>query len=147
MNTITPLGGLVLETLSPLQFLVLHYDFFVDHPFINFPSELLFGLNQLYSSRLIIGTGTIFQKFIEVAQSSHKSLKLMVNSPLPNIANVVYDEGCLIVPASASSPALNPGQLSKEIKKYEVRNLPEINYSLSILDEKAGFLYKGIGKG
>ena len=141
LNAISSLGGLILEILSPLDFILLHYEFFMEHPFINFPSEFLYRINQLQPSQLIIGSGNIFQKFIEVARTSHNRLKIILNTPMPNIAGVMWGEGYFIVPASAKSPILKHEHLSKEIKSYEFRKIPEINYEISILDEKYGFIY------
>lgn len=141
LNAITSLGSLVVELLSPLDFIINQYDFFQDHPFINFPSELLYGINHLQQSKLIIGIGAIFQKFIELAQDHHHNLKCMVNTPIPNVAKVKYNEGLFIVPSHASSPALNDENLSKELDEYEIRHLPEINYDIFILDDSYGFIY------
>ena len=141
LNAITFLGSLIAELLSPLDFILLHYLFFQDHPFINFPSELLYGLKKFQHSKLMSGTGTIFQKFIEYANINHNNLKIMLATPMPNIANVIYEEGNVIVPIWASSPILKDDQLSKVILTYEIRRLPEVNYDMFILDNKFGFLY------
>lgn len=141
LNSITSFGSLILEIISPLDFIISHYEFFENHPLINFPSELLYGLNRLQNSILINGTGNIFQKFIEVAASNHQNLKLMFSTPIPNIANVVYEEGSIIVPTQATSPILHRDQLSKVIKIFEIRKLPELNYDIAILNNIFGFLY------
>ena len=141
LNSITPLGGLILEILSPLDFILDHYEFFMDHPFINFPSEFLYGINQLRNSQLLIGSGNIHQKFIEVAKKAHNKIYCVLNTPVPNYARVVWTEGFFIVPTTASSSALSHENLSKELVEYEFRKLSEINYELTILDEKYGFIY------
>lgn len=141
LNCITSLGSLLVELLSPLDFIVHQYKFFQEHPFINFPSELLYGINYFQESKLIQGTGLIFQKYIEIAQEHHQNLKCMVNTPIPNVAKVTYGEGLFIVPSHASSPALRDEALSKELGRYEIRHFPEINYDIFILDDKYGFIY------
>ena len=141
LNSISPLGSLILEILAPIDFILLHYEFFQQHPFINFPLELLYGIDQLRNSKLIIGTGTILQKYIECANLNHRNLKLILNTPIPNIANIVYEQGTIIVPSNATSPILKSDQISKVIKRYEIRKLSEINYDLALLDDKYGFIY------
>ncbi|MFW9997452.1 MAG: ArsR family transcriptional regulator [Candidatus Odinarchaeota archaeon] len=142
LNRITALGELILEILSPLDFIIQHYGFFKDHPFINFPSEFLHGINRLQDSQLIVGTGHIFQKAIEVARTSHVKLKLMVNTPMPNIAGVFYEEGQLIIPMEAPSSILTHENLSKDLKSYEIRKFSdEINYSIGIIDHRCGFIH------
>ena len=141
LNVITPLGSLLVELLSPLDFILLQYNYFEDHPFINFPSELLYGINSLKNSILITGIGVIFQKYIEIAQNHHENLKCMVNTPIPNVAKVRYEEGLFIVPAHATSSTLKHEELSKELLHYELRQLPEINYDVFILDDSYGFIY------
>jgi hypothetical protein len=141
MNVITALGSLLVELLSPLDFILLHYNFFQDHPLINFPSELLYGINSLKHSKLITGIGIIFQKYIELAQEHHRSLKCMMNTPIPNIAKVKYVEGLFIVPVHANSPSLDHNELAKELDNYELRQLPEINYDIFILENSYGFIY------
>lgn len=140
-NSITFLGSLIVEILSPLDFILLHYEFFQDHPLFNFPSELLYGIKEFHNSKLISGTGTIFQKFIECASMYHNDLKIMLATPMPNIANVIYKEGSLIVPTWAASPILKDEKLSLVIQSYELRRIPEVNYDMFILDDKYGFLY------
>ena len=83
LNKITHLGKLILEILGPLNFVTDNFEFFKEHPLINFPSELLFGLNKLSDCEFIVGLGYIFQKEIMVAKIADKHMKLMVNSPIP----------------------------------------------------------------
>ena len=140
LNVVTELGTLILKILGPLDLVLQHYDYFSEHPLINFPQEFLYGLNHLRSGKIILGSGNVFQKEIEYAKIASDEMKLMINTPMPNVTGVKFKHGEIIVPDSANSPILNHENLSKDMSEYEVRKFPEINYSIFILGDKAAFI-------
>jgi len=140
VNSITTLGSLILRILDPLDFILAHYDFFKDHQLLNFPSEYLLGLNKLIKSQYIVGTGFVFQKVIEVAKYAPKTMKLLINSPIPNVSGVRYKLGYIVVPNSATEELNNPERLSQDFMHYEFRKYPEVNHSIFIIGDQYGFL-------
>lgn len=140
LNRLTHLGKLFITILGPIDFLIQHYKFFIEHPLINFPSNFLYGLKYFQGSELITGTGFIFQKEREYAQIAPKTMKLMINTPIPNFTGIIFEEGQFIVPLNTLDTLNNPDVLSKDVKKYEFRKYHEINYSIFILGDMFGFI-------
>ena len=141
LNMINALGIIIIKILEPLDFIFQHYNFFCDHPLVNFPTKFLYELNKLKSGQLIQGSGFIFQKERELAKYAKDKMKLMVNSPIPNVTGVQFEKGQLIVPGVNQPSIFTHENLSKDMKNYEIRIYPEINYSLFIMGDKFGTLH------
>lgn len=141
INALSDFGYLILTILSPLDFILDYEDYFIDHPLIKFPTPYLYGLKNLQGSELIQGSGFLFQKQIELAPIASECMKLMVNSPIPNVSGVQFGEGQLIVRQNANTDVLTPENLSKDMKCYEIRQFPSIHYIIFIIGDKFGFFH------
>lgn len=141
INYLSDFGNLILSILAPLDFILEFENYFMEHPLINFPTSFLYGLKELQGCELIQGSGFLFQKQIELGPITSDRLKLMVNSPIPNVSGVQFADGQLIVRQNANMKVLSHENLSKDLKRYEIRQYSEINYIIFIIGDKYGFFH------
>lgn len=140
-NFITEFGYLILKIISPLDFLLEYDEYFMEHPLVNFPTQFLYDLNKLRGNELIEGSGYFFQKQIELGPIASDKMKLMINSPIPNVSGVCFDEGQLIVRENPNMKVLTHDNLKKDMKHYEIRQYSGIHYIIYIMGDKFGFLH------
>ncbi|MFW9854995.1 MAG: ArsR family transcriptional regulator [Candidatus Thorarchaeota archaeon] len=146
-HQITNLGETVMSILSPLEFLVKHYEFFMAHQIFDLPAFIMRNLDSLMQSELLTGTGYIFSKMQEIQQAVKKEIKVVIDQPFPGNDSSPPDNVYFIVPVYAKDENLSLETLKRQTKYFEFRTLPVISYGFGIADEKVGFIFfPGINK-
>ncbi|MFW9779100.1 MAG: ArsR family transcriptional regulator [Candidatus Heimdallarchaeota archaeon] len=146
-HQITNLGETIMSILSPLEFIVKHYEFFMVHQIFDLPAFIIRNLDSLMKSELLIGTGYIFSKMQEIQQTVKKEIKIAIDQPFPGNDSNPLDNIYFIVPVYAKDENLSLEALKKQAKYFEFRTLPIISYGFGIADEKTGFIFfPGINK-
>ncbi|MFX0086546.1 MAG: ArsR family transcriptional regulator [Candidatus Hodarchaeota archaeon] len=138
IHQMTSLGDFILNLTSPIEFLISNYDYFMNHK-VDLPFPFIRDVDSLMNSELITGTGYFMSKIDEIRKKTTKEVKMMVDQPFPG-SKVQIEEALLIVPLNAKSKNLNLELLKSSTKYFEIRTLPVINLTLTIVDGKYGFL-------
>ncbi len=129
---ITNLGEAIVSFLSPLDFIIDHYDFFRTHSFHGFPPSLLREIEALSKSELLVGFGYILKEVEATKELTAREFKLMVDQPFPFQRRALISKGEYIVPSHAREENLQLDSLKQFHESFEFRTLPAVNFVLAL---------------
>jgi predicted transcriptional regulator len=138
IHQLTSLGEVILNLTSPIEFLINHYDYFMNHK-VDLPFIFVRDIDSLMNSELLSGTGYFMSKIEEIRKNTANEVRMMVDQPFPG-NKVQIEKAMFIVPQYAKTENLNLELIQDSCKYFEFRTLPVINLTLGIIDEKYGFL-------
>jgi DNA-binding transcriptional ArsR family regulator len=133
---LTSLGQLIIQLISPLNFILKHVDYFENHIFTDLPIDLIKNLDALQNCEIVQGTGLVMIKMEETMKSAKKSTDVMVETPFPwGTANMHVR---YIVPSSLSA-------MRKNVEKFNAttdgRFLDRVPITMLIIDDGGGLLF------
>lgn len=140
LNEITGLGKIILNIISPLEFIFQNYDFFMNHNINYLPLEFIRNFDALIGSEIIEGTGYILKKMEEISKIPTKEIKIISGQPFPDMRDEIVNNAYFIVPLVVKSKNIK-FSFSEKYNNYEIRTIPIVRFPLGIIDNKYGFLF------
>ncbi len=143
INMLTSLGQIIVEILSPLDFIIKHFDFFQNHSFQDIPTFLLRDFDALLDTERIVGLGYVMKKFDETFTFQGENTYAMMDQPIkgPSEDVSIVTKGYYILPNHTKDENITDEILLKSHKEFEIRKLRTVPVGLGKLDDKVGFLF------
>lgn len=143
INNLTTLGQVIVEILSPLDFIIKNFDFFQNHSLQDIPTFLLRDFDALLDAERIDGLGYVMKKFEEKFTFQGEKTYAMMDQPLGNSSDVrsKVTKGYYIVPVYAKDENITDDILLASQNQFEIRKLQTVPIGLGKLDDKVGFLF------
>ncbi len=133
---LTHFGRILVKLFGPLEFFLSKSEYFKNHKIDDIPESLLHGIENLKTSELILGTGSLLSKGKDLLELANEKLFVMTNDLFT--FEIAAKEVDLIIPPKMLKYGL---KVDHEKTKYNVHTLPEVHLCIIISDIGQGFIF------
>jgi len=133
---LTSIGKLIIQLMSPLNYVLSHANYFENHRLTDLPSSIIKNIDALERSEIIDGTGLVMIKMEETLKKAKKSVDLMVETPFPWGTENKHTR--YLVPFSLKDLRQN---VEKMNASTDGRYLDAVPITMLIIDDGGGLLF------
>jgi len=156
---LTPYGRIMVQQLTPFEFLNKYKDYFSEHFPVDLPPKFLQRIGSLRNCELIHGNFAIVDKWISIAEEASEYLRIMTSQIPPEFfkKNVASAKKGIQVLKIHGKNTIAPKGFKKELTSANVRSLiskgiykrkmVEKIQTMMVLNEKRGTLFFPDSKG